>query len=688
MPCKEPEVFYTVCPYNCWPVNCGLRLEVEGGRLVSVGGNPFHDLSRGMLCVKGQCSGEIANNPNRLTSPLKRVGDRGSGRWREVSWEEALAEIADRMAANIKGGKREANALYHSHGNIVQRVNWKILTPRFANMVGITLWDGNFPCWYDVGVAQELTGYWGLHDPGEFGDHSSALINWAQDPCASMANMVPYITQLRERGGLVVTIDPRVTQTAAIGDLHIRPRLGTDVWLANAVANIIIREGAFDKDFIENRCYGFDRYSRFVAGFAPEKAAEVCEVPRSQIEKLARVYIERTPLCTNLTRGALGKHYNGVQMVRAILCLVALSGNVGIRGGGAIWGETIEWNLELQAESRRPAAPYPPNNYNAIDAALTAGAVDTFLIVGGNPLSQWPDLNRLRMQLRRVGLVVVYDLFINQTATEVGDILLPATCWLEEFGLRTSNKRIYLMEQALEQPGLCREAGCWMERLALLLGVEDYFPWSSREEFLDECLKSPTCGGVSVAELRRRPDGLPGKLPDVPFADGLFPSPSGKFEFYSRRAEELGLAPLPEHREPWEGLHSTPDLAERFPLQLITSRRNTHFHSFHHSHSHIPTLRALEPAPALQMHPSDAGDRGIKDGDRILMFNDRGAGEVFVELTTEVAPGQVSLNDCWPELNVVTPPVAPCAPEITVALGVGGQPSYQNTLVQVRKAEG
>jgi anaerobic selenocysteine-containing dehydrogenase len=683
----ERSTHYTVCPYNCWPVNCGIKVEVEEGRLVSVEGNQFHDLSRGMLCVKGQSCGEIVGGADRVLSPMRRNGPRGGGSWQEISWEEALDEIAQRMRGNIEAGRREANALYHSHGNIVQRVNWKILTPRFANLLGLTYWDGNFPCWYDVGVAQALTGYWGLHDPVEMGEHSAALVNWAQDPCASMANMVPYITQLKERGGFVVTVDPRVTQTAAGSDLHVRPRLGTDVWLANAVAHILIKGGAYDTEFVESCCHGFERYAEHIKSFAPDKAAQVCGVPAAVIERLASVYTERSPLCTNLTRGALGKHLNGVQMVRSVLCLIALSGNVGVRGGGAVWGEAADWNLALQAEGRRPAAPYPPNNFNSIDAALEEGRIDTLLIVGGNPLSQWPHLNRLRRQLRGVGLIAVYDLFLNHTAREAADIILPATSWLEELGLRTSNTRVYLMDKALAPPGRCREASWWMDRLCKWLGVNDYFPWPSKEECLDDCLRSPTCYGITVAGLRRRPEGAPVKIPAVPYADGRFQSPSGKFEFYSEKAVELGLPPLPVHAEPLESPVSSPERAARYPLQLISARRNTHFHSFHNSHASIPTLNTLEPEPALQMHPKDAAARGIGHGDRVLMFNDRGKGFVVAELTTEVPAGHVCLNDCWPELNVVTPAYAACPPEVTLALGVGGQPAYQNTLVEVRRAD-
>jgi anaerobic selenocysteine-containing dehydrogenase len=641
-----------------------------------------------MLCVKGQSCREIIDNPHRLLFPQRRVGKRGSGQWQIISWQEALDQIADKMKQNIQSGHPEANALYHSHGNIVQRINWKILTPRFANMAGMTLWDGDFPCWYDVGVAQQLTGYYGLHDPVQMGAYANGVINWAQDPAASMANMVPYIFQVKERGGVVVTIDPRVTQTAALSDIHIRPRLGSDVFLANAVAHILIKENHYDSEFVAQHSFGFEEYKTHIEDFTPQKAAQECELSLNEIEKLAQIYAEVKPLCTNLTRGALGKHWNGVQMVRSILCLIPLSGNVAVRGGGAVWGEAVDWNLSLQAKERRSETiAYPQNNFNAIDSALEKGTVNTLFVLGGNPLSQWPDVNRLKEQLKRLDLVVVFDLFMNHTAREVGDIVLPATAWIEELGLRTSNTRIYIMDKILAPPGECREVSLWLNQLAHRLDIPDYFPWPDKEACLDQCLDSIPCQGASIAQLRQHPEGIAANIPEIPYSNYIFDSPSQKFEFFSQQAKQLGLPHLPVHQEPIEGIRSTPELAEQFPLLLISARRNTHFHSFHNSHKHSPTLQSIEPHPMLSVHPRDAKERGIGDGECAEMFNQRGASRISVELTTEVSPGHVSLNDCWPELNRLTPAKAPMKPEVTDALGMGGQPSYQNTLVQLRKVK-
>ena len=687
----EPSTHFTVCPHNCWPVNCGLKVGVTDGALTALEGNPHHDFSRGRLCVKGQTSGEIQRSSQRLTYPMRRVGKRQEGQkaaWERISWDEALNQIASRMRANRDAGMPQANAIYHSHGNIVQRVNWKILTPRFANILGMTLWDGNFPCWYDVGLAQALTGYWGLHDPVEMGEHAAGLVNWAQDPAASQANLIPYLLQVRDRGGEIVTIDPRVTQTAALSTWHLRPRLGSDTWLANGVAGLMLRQGLVDETAMSSLGDGFEAYRNHVLAVDPLRAARECELPLKDLERLAGLYGGTQPLCTNLTRGALGKQWNGVQMVRSILCLVALGGHIGQKGGGVIWGEAVDWNLDLQAKDRRPSdVIYPENNFNAIDMALDSGAIDTLLVVGGNPMSQWPNLNRLKTQLSKVPLVVVCDLFLNHTARESADLVLPATTWLEELGLRTSNSRTYLMDKALEPTGECREASAWMEDLAKRLGVEDYFPWESKEACLDACMTSDACGNATVAELRQRPDGLPAHIPLVPYADLRFETKSGRFGFFSHQAEALGLPPLPTPEEAPEGLQRTPELAVRFPLQLISERRNTHFHSFHDSHQAIPTLRSLEPEPLLHVHPKDAMARGIQDGDAAELFNDRGQARVRVEWTTEMAVGHVGLNDAWPELNVLTSSWCPVPAEVTAKTGFGGQPAYQNTLVELRRVK-
>jgi anaerobic selenocysteine-containing dehydrogenase len=665
-----------------------MALQVKNKKVVSVSGNPHHDIGRGRLCVKGQSASQIIYSDKRLLFPKQRVRGKKKDAWKRVSWEHALNAITARMTENIRSGRREANALYHSHGNIVQRVNWSVLTPRFANLLGMTLWDGDFVCWYDVGVGQTLCGYWGMMDPVEMGQKSACLVNWAQDPAASMANMVQDIMELKRRGGKVITIDPRVTQTAALSDLHIRPRPGTDAALANAVANLMVRADHYDKTFVEKFTHGFEQYRKFLEDYTLEYTAVVTGVPVGQIQELALAFTREKPLCLNLSRGALGKHSNGYVMVHAILCAFALTGNIGTEGGGTIWGEQIEFNTNLQAKEMRPERDYAPNNLNSIMTALESGSIDVMLVLGANPLTQWPEYNRVRRALAKVNLIAVWDLFENKTAREVADFVLPATCWAEEMGLRATMKKVYLMEKAIEPLGESVECSEFLKALATRLGHrEDFYPWESKEELLNEVLKSSWCAGITVKRLSRRPGGLESTLAaKKPYADGVFRSPSKKFEFYSSIADVFRLPALPRHSEPYESDERSPGKAKKYPLLLISSRRSTHFHSFHDSHKGIPLLQELEPEPVLHVNPQDAAARGISDGDYAVMFNDRGKARLKVELTYEVPEGMTSLNNCWSELNVLTPNYAPLMPEVTKALGCGGEPSYQDARIELRKA--
>jgi len=324
---------------------------------------------------------------------------------------------------------------------------------------------------------------------------------------------------------------------------------------------------------------------------------------------------------------------------------------------------------------------------NSVMAALNSGNIDVLLVLGANPLLQWPNYRRTYKALKKVNLTVVWDLFENKTSREIADFVLPATCWAEELGLHATLKKVYLMEKAIEPAGECAECSEFLKALANRLGHrDDFFPWKTKEEFLNEALKSSWCRGMTVQRLRRRPGGLE-STPALsnPYKDGVFRSPSGKFEFYSSIGQLLRLPMLPIHREPYHSPQRSPEVAKKYPLALISSRRSTHFLSFHDSHKVIPMLDELEPEALLHVNPQDAASRGISDGDYVVMFNDLGEARLKAELTYEVPEGMVSLNNCWPQLNVVTPSYAPILPEVTKKLECGGQPSYQDARVELRK---
>lgn len=683
MAMAHETVDYTLCPNNCWPECCGLELTLQDGRITRLRGNPHHPVSKGRLCAKGQAALAMVESPLRLREPLRRAGPRGSDQWEPISWAEALDTIADRMRGNIAAGRPQANAIYHSHGNIVNKVNWSCLTPRFANMCSLTLWSGDMPCWYDVGVGLRLTGYFGRDSIITAGESATAVLIWAHDAATSTANSVHWWLQVRDRGGKIVVIDSRVSQTALLADLHLQPRPGTDLALAGAIAHLLIEKDWIDRDFIAAHTTGFEAYRQAVADCTPARAEAVTGVPAGDIIEAARIYGTASPAVIDLSRGALGKQRDGWQTVRAIASLVGLCGYAGRPGGGMIWEGDIGFNRALLAEDARHDAPYPLNHYGEIMGSIERGEIDTLLVWGANPLSQWPNLPRLRRALERVDLIISWDLFLNHTAEQAADIVLPATCWLEETGLKAGATHVYLLPQILPPPAGCRP-GAWIQsELATRLGCDSFYPWPTAEEMLDDVLDSPDCAGLTVAALAANPGGVlaPGKAGPA-YADHQFETPDGRFAFYSQEAADLGLAPLPPFGDRLVG--QSPAADGVYPLRLISTRRNQQFLSFYHSNAGNPRLRQFAPAPLLHMHPEDAVNRGIADGAPVQVFNDRGRARVTVEWTTEVAPGIVALDAGWPELNEVSNDATSVPSSVTRALGMGGLPAYGDTYVEVR----
>jgi anaerobic selenocysteine-containing dehydrogenase len=648
-------------------------------------GNPYHPVSQGRLCPKGQAALEIVDAPERVRTPLLRAGPRGSGRWKPISWREALDRIAERLATNREAGRPQTNALYHSHGDLVNAVNGALLTPRFANICSLTLWSGEAFGRSDVGVGLRLTGYFGRDSIVTVGERAQTLLVWAHDPATSMTSAIPWLVKLKQRGGKLIVVDSRITQTALLADLHLQPRPGTDLALAGAMAHVLIEHGWIDETFIADHTRGFEAYRAAIASCTPERVETLTGIPRDRIVEAARQYGCCRPAAIELSRSTLGKQADGWQTVRAIASLVGLCGYAGQAGGGLLWAGNLGLNLSLLAAERRTAAPYSLNHYSDIITSLEHGQIDCLLVWGANPLSQWPNLPRARRALDRVGLIVIWDLFRTHTAEEVGDLILPATCWLEEMGLKSGATHVYLMPQVLEPLAECRPAFWIQDQIARRLGIADFFPWPNMAALLDQALDSPDCRGLTVDQLAHSPGGLtpPGR-PSLPYADGRYDTPDGRFAFASREASQLGLSSLPPFEQQLADLER--QQLGLYPLRLLSCRRSHQFHSFYHSNQGNRRLERFEPEPTLHIHPRDSLIRGVEDGAWAVIFNERGKARVRVQWTTEVPEGSLALSDGWPELNEVTGDSTSLPPRVARRLGMGGVPTYQDTYVEVRPA--
>src|SRR5215831_2306580 len=448
----ERRVVRTMCPMNCHPTLCGMLVEVEEGRLVAVKGDPDNPDSQGFLCVRGQASREVIDNPKRLLRPLVR--DRRDGPWRETGWPEAL----DLIAARMRAAGREAVGLWSGHGAFSNNYGTRVgshLLRRFANHWGCQWWNPTMICWGLGAFGLGLTGILEVNTKEDLGAHARLVVLWGAN-LASQPNTGRHLVAARRRGAHVVTIDVRETEAAAQSDEVLIIRPGTDTALALAMMNVIVAEQLYDRAFIERHTVGFEALAGHVARHSPAWAADITGIAADRIVGLARRYAATRPSMIVLGGSSMHKGANGWTAGRAVACLPALIGQVGIPGGGlgprhgsATHGQAL---TSIVAQERRPPGRYVPSQMARVTEALVNGDVSVMLLFGTDMLSSYADAEQVAAGLDRCDLVVAYDLFMNGTARRHADVVLPATAWLEEVGAKSTNTHLYLMPKMLEPP--------------------------------------------------------------------------------------------------------------------------------------------------------------------------------------------------------------------------------------------
>jgi anaerobic selenocysteine-containing dehydrogenase len=413
--------------------------------------------------------------------------------------------------------------------------------------------------------------------------------------------------------------------------------------------HVIIANNSWDAGFIEDHTVGFADLKAHVAEFTPEWAEPLTGVPADQIVALARAYAATRPTMVVMGGSSLHKGDNTWQAARAITCLPALTGDygrlgggIGPRHGGRSHGVGF---VDLSAADRRKPGTYVPNQMEAILDALESGAVKVFVSIGSNFLSSFPDTNRLRAALRKVELVVAYDIFANQFIREAADIVLPGTIWLEEIGAKSTNTHIHLTDQALPAEGEARPVYDLYKGLAERLRVADVYPWGNQTEAMNAVLDHPATGHTTVDALRANGGRVALKVSHVAYPTYAFTTPSGKIEFLSQRAADMGIAALPQPAE-----------IDRDEAGLILAHGRTfaHFHAFYDHGRALPTLAARGDTADLWIAPEDAADRGILDTDPIELSNARGSFAARAKVTPRIPKGTVWIRDGWPGLNTMT----------------------------------
>ncbi len=671
----------TMCPMNCLPTQCGMTVQVEDNRLLSLRVDPHNPDSRGFLCIRGRATQEIFENPQRLLYPLRRVGERGADRWERCSWEEAYALLVDA----IQHTRPERVGLWRGHGIGTTGPVGTTLVNRFGLLAGFQQWSSSIICWAMGAYGLGLTGTLKTHTKEDMATNSRTILLWGAT-LDSQPDLAPHLVEARKRGAHVVHIDTRRTEASRHADEVLLLRPGSDAALALALAQVILAEGLSDQEFIERHTLGFAPFAAHVQACTPAWAAEITGIEPERIRALARRYATGTPAMIVLGGSSMFKHQHGWEPGRAISCLPALTGQLGIAGGGlgqrhgASPESTGFADVLADVTPRMPAEAAIPSHMASITGAMTGGQIDVLLLFGTNMLSSFADANELARGLERTRLIVSYDLFQHATSRRYADLVLPATAWLENIGLKQTATHIYLMERALAPAGECRSLPTFLRELAQRLGVENFFPWHDEEGYVNALLAAQkTTDGepLTIAELRQH-GGYWQKngLSHIAYQDHTFDTPSHKIEFWSERAYQAGLSPLPSYTAPAEAA---------YPLRFCQGRTLTAFHAFFDEGQALPTLARANQGPQLWMHPQDAQRRHIANDAPIIITNQRGQFEAQAHVTDDILPGVVWMRDGWSGINRVTSGAPIVSPEaLTIVPGApGGQAAY-DAWVEVR----
>src|SRR5262245_12058210 len=659
---------------------CSILAHVDEGRVVRVEGDPDQPFTAGFVCAKVRREPEFVHSADRVRTPLRRTGPKGSGEFRPVSWDEALDELTGRWQAI----RREDGPLailgycYSAHPGSANR--WVPMAVFPAR--GTTRLQPGTICDTRADVAWEMTcGPVGGADP-EAMIHSDVIISWSADLVTTAVHAWAKTEEARARGAQLVVIDPRRGRSAAQAAWRIAPRVGADAALALGLMHVLVRDGLVDRGYLGRHTVGFDRLEREVLPrFAPDRVSAITGLPVGDIERLAHLYGRARAPYIRIGFG-MSRSSQGGQGTRAVACLPAVVGAYGKRGGGALLATVGGFGFSFEAVPR-PAGPAATRllNHSRLGQALFEmrdPPIRALFVSANNPAVTCPDSAAVRRGLMREDLfTVVHDPFITDTA-RYADLVLPATTYLETEDLFRAYGAYYMQfaPRAVVPQGEAWSNLKLAQELARRLGVRDaVFSMDTRD------LVRAAFVGATGPAAAIDPDALrtAGPVKIDPYPDGQrFGTPSGKLEFYSENLASKGMAPMPDWHEDAEETAQ----GRRWPLRLLTAP------GYFQSHTAFTGNRALrrrEGAPVVILHPTEAARRGLRAEDGVELFNDLGTVGMRLRVSDEVAPGVVLVPGQRPAGEALSGTINLLCSDRLSDLGEGA--TYQSTFLDVRRAQ-
>ena len=692
------------CPHDC-PDTCATITEVRDGRAVRFYADADHTHTQGWLCAKVRPYLERVYHPDRLTHPLRRVGPKGSGQWQQISWEAAINEIASRWQ-QIIAEYGPAAILPYSYSGTLGLLQNMISASRLWNRMGASDLERSI-CGAAAEMAVEATlGARWAPDPRDV-LHSKLVLIWGHNPASTGPHFMPLLREAQQNGAYVVVIDPRRTLTARSADQHIRPNPASDGALALGLMHVIFSEGLHDQAWLETHALGWRELRERSMAYPPERVAQITGVPAETIIELARRFATTKPAMLKFADG-VQRHGNGGQTARALCCLPAIVGQIGVRGGGLFYSTSgfVPW-AATDAATHANECPPPPRtiNMNRIGAALTGEINDppiqSLFVFCANPVGSSPNASlTIKGLLREELFTVVHELFMTDTA-DYADIVLPATSQLEHVDVHKAygHRSLQYNHPAIAPLAECKSDWDVMRLLAEAMGYSEPWLHESAEDAMRSVIdemraKYPQFAGITLERLQHE-----GTVPltfdaehEVPFADGHFPTPSGKVELLCESIISQGIDPLPNYVAPTEFRRHKQRRMQDDDSELLADEMNApalilisgaSHHYVSSSFANQPSLIGKEGQPFIEINPQDAVACGIVHGMQVLIENERGSCELRAVVTEDVPPGvAVAPKGPWARLSRGKRNINWTTPDALA--DIAGQSTFHSNLVRVR----
>jgi molybdopterin guanine dinucleotide-containing S/N-oxide reductase-like protein len=666
------RVVHAACPHDC-PDACGVLITVENGRAVRIQGDPGHPVTRGFLCAKVAKYLDRVYSPERVLYPMRRTKPKGSGQrdardFRRISWDEALTEmIAQFRKISAEFGSEAI--LPYSYGGTLGVLNGASMDRRFFHRLGASQLERSICSAAGEAGLKSVMGVKLGTEPEQF-RQSRYIVAWGANLHGNNVHLWPFIEEARRAGAKLVVIDPYRTRTAKCADWYLPIHPGTDTALALGLMHVIIGEGLYDADYVENYTVGFERLEEKVKKYPPERVAEWTGINAADIRTLAREYATERPAVIRVNYGVQRSQGGGMAM-RSIAMLPCITGSWKEVGGGLQLSTSGAWGLRRDRlempELMQQALGRPARVVNMVELGkalntLASPPVKALFVYNSNPAAVCPNHNDVIRGLKRPDLfTVVHEQFFTDT-TDYADIVLPATTFFEHKELQTAYGHYYLQisKAAIDPPGECRSNVEVFRALALRMGFDEPCFRESVNEMMDMALASenPWLKGIDRIRLEEKGHlrlnfanseseaGQHNTRPFLPFAEGGFQTPSGKAELFNPALAAQGLDPVAEFVPPEECRQSP--RAGTFPLELLARKADNFLNS---TFSNLPSLQRMEECGMLDLHSSDAQARGIRDGDAVRLFNSRGEIRLRARVDGAVQPGVVAATLNWAKLT-------------------------------------